>query len=280
MREMAKDPFRTRDHVPEFDDIVAEIRRRSAKTRAKIPMIADVAYGAGHAETLDLFFPEGRRDRVPVHIFIHGGYWRMFSKTDFSYVAGRVTKAGAIAVILGYALMPAVRMATIVDQIRRAKRWVDEHIESHGGDPGKLTVSGHSAGAHLATMLFDDDSRPSGIKGALLLGGIYDLRPLQESFLAPEIAITDEEVERFSPIDHRFDPSVTVHISVGADETPPFHSQAAAFAEHLKNQGLGVSRTSLARMNHMSSVRDLGVPDTDAARSLVHLLASVSGVSQ
>ncbi|WP_363274847.1 carboxylesterase family protein [Mesorhizobium sp.] len=86
--------------------------------------------------------------------------------------------------------MPAVRMAPIVDQIRRAKRWVDEHIESHGGDPGKLTVSGHSAGAHFATMLFDDDSRPSGIKGALLLGGIYDLRPLQESFLAPEIAIT------------------------------------------------------------------------------------------
>ncbi|WP_245457116.1 alpha/beta hydrolase, partial [Mesorhizobium sp. M1A.F.Ca.IN.022.04.1.1] len=111
-------------------------------------MIADVAYGAGHAETLDLFFPEGRRDRLPVHIFIHGGYWRMFSKTDYSYVAGPVTKAGAIAVILGYALMPAVRMATIVDQIRRAKRWVDEHIESHGGDPGKLTVSGHSAGAH------------------------------------------------------------------------------------------------------------------------------------
>ncbi|WP_348628824.1 carboxylesterase family protein [Mesorhizobium sp. WSM3866] len=140
--------------------------------------------------------------------------------------------------------MPAVRMAPIVDQIRRAKRWVDGHIESHGGDPGKLTVSGHSAGAHLATMLFDDDSRPSGIKGALLLGGIYDLRPLQESFLAPEIAITDEEVERFSPIDHRFDPSVTVQIS----------------------------RMSLASVNHMSSVRDLGVPDTDAARSLVHLL--------
>ncbi|WP_348626869.1 MULTISPECIES: alpha/beta hydrolase [unclassified Mesorhizobium] len=279
MREMAKDPFRTLDHVPEFDDIVAEIRRRSAETRAKIPMIADVAYGAGHAETLDLFFPEGRRDRLPVHIFIHGGYWRMFSKTDYSYVAGCVTKAGAIAVIMGYALMPAVRMATIVDQIRRAKRWVDEHIESHGGDPGKLTVSGHSAGAHLATMLFDDDSRPSGLKGALLLGGIYDLRPLQESFLAPEISITDEEVERFSPIDHRFDPSVTVQISVGADETPPFHSQAAAFAEHLKNQGLGVSQTSLARVNHMSSVRDLGIPDTDAARSLVHLLASVSGVS-
>ncbi|WP_201411507.1 alpha/beta hydrolase [Mesorhizobium sp. J8] len=269
---MAKDPFRTRDHVPEFDDIVAEIRRRSEEVRAKIPMVADVAYGADRAETLDLFFPEGRRDRLPVHIFIHGGYWRMFSKTDYSYVAEPVAKAGVIAVILGYALMPAVRMATIVDQIRRAKRWVDEHIESHGGDPGRLTVSGHSAGAHLATMLFDDASRPSGIKGALLLGGIYDLRPLQESFLAPEIAITDEEVERFSPINHNFDPSVHVELAVGANETLPFHRQAATFAERLQMQGLVVSRTSLAAANHMSSVRDLGVAGTQAERLMASLL--------
>ncbi|TIV99988.1 MAG: alpha/beta hydrolase, partial [Mesorhizobium sp.] len=84
---MAKDPFRTRDHVVEFDDIVAEIRRRSAETQAKVPMVADVAYGRDSAETVDLFFPEGKRDRLPVHMFIHGGYWRMFSKNDYSYIA-------------------------------------------------------------------------------------------------------------------------------------------------------------------------------------------------
>ncbi len=93
MRPMDKDPFRTRYHVPEFDDIVAEIRRRSAETRAKIPMVADVAYGADRRETLDLFFPEGRRNRLPVHIFIHGGYWRMFSKRDYSCIADTVAAA-------------------------------------------------------------------------------------------------------------------------------------------------------------------------------------------
>ncbi|RWL84603.1 MAG: alpha/beta hydrolase [Mesorhizobium sp.] len=269
---MAKDPFRIRDHVPEFDDIVAEIVRRSAETRAKSPMAADVAYGPDGTETVDLFFPQGKRDRLPVHMFIHGGYWRMFSKRDYSYVADTATDAGAIAVIVDYALMPSVRMATIVDQIRRARQWIHDHIASYGGDPGRLTVSGHSAGAHLATMLFDDNTRPSGIKSALLLGGIYDLRPLQESFLAAEIAITDDEVERFSPINHRFDPSVRVELSVGADETPPFHSQAAAFAENLQRQGLLVSRSSLAGANHMSSVRDLGIAGTGAASSLARLL--------
>ncbi|WP_457155853.1 alpha/beta hydrolase, partial [Mesorhizobium sp. P5_C1] len=209
-----------------------------------------------------------------VHMFIHGGYWRMFSKRDYSYVAETVTSAGAIAVIVDYALMPAVRMAAIVDQVRRARQWVADHIADYGGDPGRLTVSGHSAGAHLATMLFDDDSRPSGIRAALLLGGLYDLKPLQTSFLASEIAITDEEVRLFSPISKTCDPTVAVEISVGAHETPPFHNQAAIYADHLEQQGLDVSRTILAAANHMSSVRDLGLAGTDAASLLAHLAAA------
>jgi arylformamidase len=264
---MTKDPFRTRDHVTDFDAIVAEIVRRSEEARAKIPMVSDVAYGPAAAEKADLFFPEGTRDHLPVHIFIHGGYWRMFSKRDYSYIAETVTRAGAIAVIIDYALMPVVRMATIIEQVRRAKHWVLDHIAGFGGDPARLTVSGHSAGSHLATMLFDDDANPSGIKGALLVSGLYDLKPLQNSFLAAEIAITDEEVERFTPLTHRFDASVKVDILVGEDETPPFHEQAKAFAAHLKNQQLHASHASFAG-NHMSGVRDLGIAGTAGAKAL------------
>jgi arylformamidase len=269
---MPGDPFRIRDHVAAFDDIVAEIVRRSATTRAGIPMAADVPYGPGAAETLDLFFPPGARRALPVHVFIHGGYWRMFSKRDYSYVADTITRAGAIAVIVDYALMPAVRMAAIVDQVRGAAHWVRSTIADHGGDPRRLTISGHSAGAHLATMLFAGDNEPSGIGAALLLGGLYDLKPLQRSFLAAEIAITDEEVARFTPLTHHHDRAVSVAVAVGAEETPPFHSQADAFAGHLKAQGLDVSRTILTAADHMSSVRDLGVSGTEAADLLTEII--------
>ncbi|WP_245523663.1 alpha/beta hydrolase, partial [Mesorhizobium sp. M8A.F.Ca.ET.167.01.1.1] len=73
-----------------------------------------------------------------------------------SHMAATVTRAGAIAVIVDYALMPAVRMAAIVDQVRRAQQWVLACIAQYGGDPERLTVSGHSAGAHLATMVLGD----------------------------------------------------------------------------------------------------------------------------
>lgn len=271
---MTTDPFRIRDHVADFDTIVRDILARSEAARANLPMAADLAYGPDPAETLDLFFPAGRKAGMPVHMFIHGGYWRMFSKRDYACVAETVTAAGAIAVIVDYTLMPTVRMATIVDQVRRAGRWVRDNIAAHGGDPARFTVSGHSAGAHLATFLFNRTDAPCGVRATLLLGGLYDLKPLQASFLKDEIAITDEEVAAFTPMTRRHDPATRVSVLVGADETPPFHEQAARFARLLETQGLDVSRHDLAGRNHMDSVRDLAVASSDAAQLLQDVIRS------
>ena len=180
---METDAFRIRGHVSNFDDIVADIVARSAATRSAVSMKADIAYGDGPSEAVDLFFPDKTGAPCPVHMFIHGGYWRAFSKSDYSLVADTVVAAGAIAVIVDYALMPTVRMATLVDQVRRAKQWVLDNIAQYGGDPEQLAISGHSAGAHLATTLFQHDRGPSRVRSALLLGGLYDLKPLQKSFL-------------------------------------------------------------------------------------------------
>jgi len=266
------DPFRIRGHVREFDTIVSEIRARSASTRARLRM-REISYGDSASETLDVFYPDGTCEGRPVHMFIHGGYWRMFSKRDYSYVADTITAAGAIAVIVDYALMPHVRMEVLVDQVRRAKQWVLNHIASHGGDASRFTVSGHSAGAHLASFLFHRQEAFSGVSAALLLGGLYDLKPLQSSFLHSEIAITDREVADFSPMLHSFDEGCHTVIAVGAEETPPFHKQADAFSSRLRQQGLSVTSERLEGSNHMSSVRDLGLPETAIGRILSETIA-------
>ena len=271
---METDAFRIRGHVPDFDDIVADIVARSATTRATVPMKADIAYGNGPSETVDLFFPADVMTTRPVHMFIHGGYWRAFSKTDYSLVADTVVAAGAIAVIVDYALMPSVRMATLVDQVRRAKQWVLDNIAEHGGDPEQLTISGHSAGAHLATTLFQHERGPSRVRSALLLGGLYDLKPLQKSFLKNEIALTDDEVAAFTPMKKQYDSGTDVIVLVGARETPPFHEQANTFSRKLSAQGLNVSQRIVVNRNHMNSVRDLGVPHSVTGRCLAELITA------
>jgi arylformamidase len=267
------DPFRIRAHVTDFDVIVEGIVAASALTREALPMVADIAYGTGGDERLDIFFPEGSRENLPVHIFIHGGYWRMFSKRDYSYVAETVTRAGAIAAIVDYSLMPKVRMNVLVDQMRRATQWVVDNISSYGGNPSRLTVSGHSAGAHLATFLFHQQASSSMVRAALLLGGIYNLKPLQQSFLASEIGISDGEVAAFSPSTHLYAVDCQVIVAVGANETEPFHQQASALATSMARQGLAVSLQTLDAADHMSSVRDLGTPDSPTAALLTDLIA-------
>lgn len=268
------DLFRIRDHVPDFDDVVRDILARSELARARLPMKADVHYGSGASETVDLFFPENMTSAAPVHMFIHGGYWRMFSKDDYSCIAETITNAGAIAVIVDYALMPTVRMAHIVDQVRRARDWIVAHISDFGGDPQQLTVSGHSAGAHLATFLFNDATAQSTINAAVLLGGLYDLKPLQSSFLKSEIAITDEEVSRFTPLDIHHSGRTRVRLLVGSLETEPFHLQASEFRHLLTSQGLSVDLHELPERHHMDSARDLGIAHSDAGKYLTEFCFS------
>ncbi|WP_064685938.1 alpha/beta hydrolase [Rhizobium bangladeshense] len=271
---MAADPFRIRDHVSDFDEIVGDIRARSLATRRTVTMEASIAYGTGPGETLDIFLPDNPSLDMPIHMFIHGGYWRMFSKEDYSCVAETITGAGAVAAIVDYSLMPGARMDVLIGQVVKAKAFLLAHADRFGATPKRFSVSGHSAGAHLATFLFHRAPAPSSVVAAFLLGGLYDLEPLQTSFLSNEIALSDEEVRRFTPMRHEHDPATRVALMTGELETAPFKSQANAFRDVLAAQGLEVLATYAADGNHMSTVRDLAVAGTPVAAALRALIAN------
>ncbi|MBZ9992839.1 alpha/beta hydrolase [Mesorhizobium sp. BH1-1-4] len=147
-----------------------------------------------------------------------------------------------------------------------------DNIASHGGDPSRISVSGHSAGAHPATFLFEKTPASSHVRAALLLGGLYDLKPLRTSFLVPLMGITDEEATTFTPMVRQHDPGTAVTIMVGDQETPPFHRQAAEFATRLRAQGLAVSGLCLLDKHHMNSVADLGISGKQAGDCLIAMI--------
>lgn len=271
---MAADPFRIRDHVANFDEIVGDIRARSLATRRTAAMEANVAYGREPGETLDIFLPRGAAPGAPIHMFIHGGYWRMFSKEDYSCVAETITGAGAVAAIVDYSLMPAARMEVLIGQVLKAKAFLLAHAGHFGATSDKFSVSGHSAGAHLATFLFNRSVASSGVSAAFLLGGLYDLEPLQTSFLRDEIALSDEEMRRFTPMRRQHDPATRVTIMTGELETKPFKTQANDFRNILAAQGLEVRASHVADGDHMSTVRDLAVAGTPVAAALHTCIAN------
>jgi arylformamidase len=262
---MSQDLFEISEIVPDFDSYIEDYRASSNATRRTLRNQLDVAYGDAPAQRLDLFFPPGEAVGLPVHMFIHGGYWRAQVKEDYAFVADGIVAAGAIAAVVEYTLIPHVRMSEQVRQLREAAAWLAANAAMFGGDGSRLTASGHSAGGHLVTWLAARSRHElglpqTGVKAVMPVSGIFDLRPITTSYLQPELNLTPEDVAEWSPIEAAADPAVPVEIVVGHEETAPFHQQAQDYAHVLAGQKVPHERISAAGRNHMSVVRDLGRP--------------------
>src|SRR5918912_3405987 len=118
----------------------------------------DIPYAdkADERQVLDVYAPKGAKN-LPVVFWIHGGGWQTGDKKEVQLKPRAFNDKGFVFVSTNYRLLPAVDMATIVRDVARAVRWVHDHIAEHGGDPKRLFIMGHSAGAQLAALLCTDD---------------------------------------------------------------------------------------------------------------------------
>jgi arylformamidase len=233
---------------------------RSADARARLRHVADLAYGPTAAEYLDLFpGPKGG----PVHVFVHGGYWRRFSAKDFSFVAEPLVAQGFSVVVPNYALCPAVGVGEIVRQVRAALRWTVLNGAAHGGDVERLTVSGHSAGGHLVGMALATDwslwrDMPAmPVRGALALSGLYDLAPFASSWLQPVLQLDHHQVQRLSPVRQVRPGGPPLLLAAGERESEAFHTQAAHYASAWAEQGNPVERVTCRDRDHFTILEDL-----------------------
>ena len=169
--------FNPRVAVPDFEAFRSKRSGESKEIRSKLKVFSDIAYGTRKREVMDIF--PAAEEAAPVHIFVHGGYWRTGSKNDSGFVAGCLVPAGATTVILEYDLCPAVTVSEIVRQVRSGIAWVYRNIKQYGGDASRLYLSGSSAGGHLVAMSLAHDWERAErlprdlIKGAVAMTGVY-----------------------------------------------------------------------------------------------------------
>ncbi len=274
------DPFLIRAAVPDFARFADRYVAASDAVRARHAVLSDMAYGPGARERFDIVLPESPATGAPLHVFVHGGYWRAGRKEDYTFVAAPVVAAGGVAALVEYDLLPGIRMAELVAQLRKAVHWLTGHAKDWGADPSRLTVSGHSAGAHLASYLAatapHGDPLPQTLpqslpKSLLLVSGIYDLAPIRDSFLQPELALTEAEAAQWSPLNADHAPGPARTLVVGGVETSPFHTQAQALQRQLPGPALLHIEP---RLHHMDVVLALGDPDHPLGRHLGEMVAA------
>jgi len=148
-------------------------------------VVRDAAYGPGERQKLDVYAPAAADGQpLPVLMFIYGGSWRYGEKDDYEWLGAALAAQGFLVIVPNYRLVPDVVFPAFVEDCAAAVRWAVDNSAAHGGDPNKLVLSGHSAGAYNAIMLALNGAYlaaagvdASRVRGAIGLAGPYDFLP-------------------------------------------------------------------------------------------------------
>ncbi|MEM6660987.1 MAG: alpha/beta hydrolase [Pseudomonadota bacterium] len=151
---------------------------------------SDQVFDSSTGLSLDIYSPPAPGPH-PVVIFWHGGSWQWGTKDDYKFVGMRLAEAGITVVLPDYRKYPDVRHPAFVEDAAAALAWTHANIAGHGGDPGTLVLSGHSAGAHIAALVANDPSYLAGhgldrsiVAGVAGLAGPYDFVPSAKTIKA------------------------------------------------------------------------------------------------
>lgn len=179
----------------------------------------DVSYGPAPENTLDLYIPKAADKPAPVLVFFYGGRWSEGRKEQYRFLADSFTAQGYIVAIPDYRKYPQVKFPAFVEDGAAAIAWLHDNAQSYGGDPQRILLMGHSAGAHIAALLATDphylgahNLERSTIKAFAGLSGPYAFEPkapdLKDMFGPPE---RYPQMRAHNFVDGRQPPMLLIH---------------------------------------------------------------------
>ena len=246
-------------------------------------------------QVLDVHAPRDAKN-LSVIFWIHGGGWQVGDKTNVQLKPKVFTERGFVFVAPNYRLLPEVDMGTIVRDVAKSLGWVHRHIAEHGGDPQRIFVMGHSAGAQLAALLCTDDRyfKAEGVPFAVLKGcapvdgDTYDVPAIIETAETrrrvhgqPQAKLGHREKFGNDPAKHR-DFSAVTHVVRGKG-IPPFlilhvaehpdnSAQAQRLGAVLKEAGIPVRVYGAKETSHDKINENLGLPDDPTTAVLLQFV--------
>ena len=247
----------------------------------------------GHERhVLDVYSPAEAKS-LPVVFWIHGGGWQGGDKSDVQIKPRIFNEQGFVFVSTNYRLLPHVDMTTLIQDVAKALGWTHKNIAAHGGDPQRILVMGHSAGAQLAAILCTDEryvkaeGMPfSSLKGCVPVDGdtfdipaiitTAEIRNLAHGFAMPEYGHRQKfgndpkKHIDFSAITHvakgkGIPPFLVLHVSGHPDTT----AQARKLGLVLEKSEVPVTVFGAKETTHNKLNADLGLPDDAATKELL-----------
>ncbi len=244
-------------------ELNADREARSAAFRRAHSQHLDLRYGPRERNTWDLF--PARDPNAPCLVFIHGGYWQRNSKDQFASLVAGVHAHGWAGALPGYTLAPEASLSEIVAEIDVALDWLAVNGPAHG-IAGQVILSGWSAGGHLTAQCLGH----ARVNAGLAVSGVFELGPIRDTYLNDKLKLSDEEIERLSPL--RL-PMVQkpLAITYGTLELPPLVGDSRKLHEIRSAQHLPGALIPVAGADHFTITHELQDADGLLTKQLMLL---------
>jgi len=218
----------------------------------------DIVYGNAPRARLDLYVPDGLQQAAPVLLFFHGGSWQSGNKNMYRFFGQAFASVGILVAVADYRLYPQVKYPVFVEDGAAAVNFLRAAIAQHGGDPARLFLSGHSAGAYIAAMLacnpaFGVDR--ARIRGVIGIAGAYDFLPLYDPVLIDIFG--GDRVMATQPIKYARNPSPPMLLAHGTKDRTAGAGNSRRMAKRLREAGNEVELIEYPGVSHLGMMRAL-----------------------
>jgi acetyl esterase/lipase len=253
-----------------------------------ISRVPNLTYGKLERQMLDVYQPINFKGPRPVMVFTYGGGFKQGSKDEYSFVAEAFSSLGYVTVIFDYRLYPKSIWPAYLEDGAQAVAWVNANIAKYGGDPKRILISGHSAGAYIAAMLAVNPKYlqavnvPDGtIKAALTFSGPYEFwNPDQQAhggFIGADIqqvmgpAETASQTQPIKYVTSSAPPFVIIH---GSDDGLLEPAQAKAMKKKLEDAKVKVTYLEYP-MAHATTILAMAKPLRGLGSTFVDVRAAL-----
>lgn len=223
-----------------------------------------VSYGPAERQRLDIYAPTETDGAAPVVVFIYGGGWDSGRRQDYEFVGRALASRGFVTVIPDYRLVPAVRYPAFVRDGASAVGWVDRNIDAYGGDPRRIGVAGHSAGAYIAVMLgvapryaSSEAQAPFPVDAVAGLAGPYDFLPLDVRATKRAFGGA-EDLAATQPVNVIGEEGPALFLATGLDDGTVLPRNTEALARRARDLGRRVVEKRYDGIGHAGLLLALG----------------------
>jgi arylformamidase len=252
--------YNNRARVPENPALMAGWAKDAAAYREQHAP-RRITYGPSPRQVIDVFAGEGQeKDNAPLVVFIHGGYWQALDGSWFSHMARGLNAHGIRVAVPAYDLCPQVSVAEIIEQMRQATRELAKLS-------GRLIISGHSAGGHLAACMlatdwkaYDASLPPQPVSAAYAISGLFDLEPLVPTSINKALGLDQAAAHAVSPLFWKPPTHGTLDAVVGEAESAEYHRQSRSIVEAWGQVGIATQFGTVPAANHFTAIAPLADP--------------------